>query len=91
MACAVPVISTSGGGLPEVVGDAGVLVPPADPSALAQAIRRLLSQPQHARHLGQRGLLRVRRDFTWHRAAQKTADVYREAMDGHLRFRPAGS
>jgi glycosyltransferase involved in cell wall biosynthesis len=91
MACAVPVISTSGGGLPEVVGDTGLLVPPADPSALAQAILRLLGHPQHARHLGQRGRLRVERHFTWRRAAQRTVNAYREAMDGHLRFRPAGS
>ncbi|MEZ4579480.1 MAG: glycosyltransferase [Desulfobacterales bacterium] len=37
MACGVPVISTTGGALPEVVGDAGILVPPADPAALAKA------------------------------------------------------
>jgi len=91
MACAVPVISTSGGGLPEVVSDAGLLVPPADPSALAQAILRLLGHPQLARHLGQRGLQRIQQHFTWRRAAQKTVNAYREAIDGHLRFRPAGS
>jgi glycosyltransferase involved in cell wall biosynthesis len=91
MACAVPVISTSGGGLPEVVGDAGILVPPADASALAQAILRLLDQPQHARHLGQRGRQRVQQHFTWRRAAQKTVQVYREALNGHLRFRSVGS
>ena len=45
MACGVPVISTTGGALPEVVGDAGLLVPPADPAALAAAIRRLLDHP----------------------------------------------
>ena len=45
MACAVPVISTTGGALPEVVGDAGLLVPPADPAALAAAIRRFLDHP----------------------------------------------
>ncbi len=89
MACAVPVISTTGGALPEVVGDAGILVPPADPAALARAIRRLLDRPQLAGELGQRGFARVHRHFSWRRAAQKTVDVYREAIDGHRRLRPA--
>jgi glycosyltransferase involved in cell wall biosynthesis len=88
MACAVPVISTTGGALPEVVGDAGLLVPPADPPALARAIRGLLEQPQQARELGQRGFARVHRHFSWRRAAQQTVDAYREAIDGHRRFRP---
>jgi len=54
-ACGVPVISTTGGALPEVVGDAGVLVPPADSSALAGAIRELLGNPQKAKRLGLAG------------------------------------
>jgi glycosyltransferase involved in cell wall biosynthesis len=89
MACAVPVISTTGGALPEVVGDAGILVPPADPEAIAAAIGELLSRPELAGELGRRGFARVHRHFSWHRAAQKTVDVYREAIDGHRRFRPA--
>jgi glycosyltransferase involved in cell wall biosynthesis len=89
MACAVPVISTTGGALPEVVGDAGILVPPADPAALAAAIVELLSRPELAAELGRRGLARVHRHFSWRRAAQKTVAVYREAIDGHRRLRPA--
>ena len=54
----VPVISTTGGALPEVVGEAGVLVPPADPPALAAAIRHLLDHPHYGRELGRRGLQR---------------------------------
>jgi glycosyltransferase involved in cell wall biosynthesis len=88
MACAVPVVSTTGGALPEVVGDAGILVPPADPAALARAIRELLEGPQQARELGRRGYERVHRHFSWRRAAQQTVDAYREAVDGHRRFRP---
>jgi glycosyltransferase involved in cell wall biosynthesis len=86
MACGLPVISTTGGALPEVVGDAGVLVPPADPNALADAIRRVLDHPSYGRELGQRGLNRVRRYFTWRQAAEHTVSVYREAMDGHCRL-----
>jgi glycosyltransferase involved in cell wall biosynthesis len=89
MACGVPVISTTGGALPEVVGDAGLLVPPADPAALAAAICRLLDHPDDGRVLGQRGRARVGRIFTWRRAAERTVSVYREAIDAHRRLRPA--
>ena len=88
MACAVPVVSTTGGALPEVVGDAGLLVPPADPAALAAAIRRLLDHPAYGRDLGHRGMNRVLRHFSWRRAAELTVSVYREAMDGHRRLQP---
>ena len=83
MACAVPVISTTGGALPEVVGDAGILVPPADYQALAQAIRYLLDHPELANHLGHAGYQRVQKHFTWRRAAQKTVDAYRETLRDH--------
>ena len=86
MACGVPVISTTGGALPEVVGDAGVLVPPADAEALRQAIVGLLNDPQKRRHLGEAGLKRVKGSLTWQHAAQKTVEVYREAMDAHGRL-----
>ncbi len=80
MACGVPVISTTGGALPEVVGDAGLLVPPADPSALARAIVDLLDAPDHAAALGRAGFRRVQQDFTWKRAAERTVDAYREVL-----------
>jgi glycosyltransferase involved in cell wall biosynthesis len=80
MACAVPVISTTGGALPEVVGDAGLLVPPADHHALAKAILTILEQPQLAAKLGRAGYQRVHQHFTWTKAAQETVAVYREAI-----------
>jgi glycosyltransferase involved in cell wall biosynthesis len=86
MACGVPVISTTGGALPEVVGDAGLLVPPADPAALARAIRTLYDHPQLAAKLGQAGRRRVLAEFTWERAAQQTVAVYREVIDDHRRL-----
>jgi glycosyltransferase involved in cell wall biosynthesis len=89
MACGVPVISTTGGALPEVVGNAGILVPPADSSALARAIGELLANPIKARELGLAGYRRVQKHFTWQRAAEKTVDAYREVIDGHRRFRSA--
>ncbi len=45
MACGVPLITTSGGALPEVVGDAAMIVPPADASALTKAITYLFNNP----------------------------------------------
>ena len=80
MACGVPVISTTGGALPEVVGDAGILVPPSDPEALAGAIQTLLKDPVLADRLGRAGHRRVLRHFTWKRAAEKTTAAYREAI-----------
>jgi glycosyltransferase involved in cell wall biosynthesis len=83
MACGVPVISTTGGALPEVVGDAGILVPPGDAEALRKAIVSLLDDPGKRVRLGEAGLARVKGSLTWRHAAQKTVEVYREAMDAH--------
>jgi glycosyltransferase involved in cell wall biosynthesis len=83
MACGVPVISTSGGALPEVVGDAGIVIPPADAAALAEAIRGLLDNPDRARALGEAGYRRVHQFFTWEKAAEATVEAYREAIRDH--------
>ena len=80
MACGVPVVSTTGGALPEVVGDAGLLVPPKNSPALAQAITDMLDHPGKAGELGLKGYQRVQRHFTWRRAAEKTVDAYRETI-----------
>lgn len=80
MACGVPVISTTGGALPEVVGDAGILVPPANSDALAQAIISLMENPEYAERLGQAGYRRVQENFTWRRAAEKTIAAYQEVI-----------
>jgi glycosyltransferase involved in cell wall biosynthesis len=86
MACGVPLISTTGGALPEVVGDAGVLVPPGDVAALVQAITTLLDHPQLRRQLGEAGLARVDHSLTWRHAAEKTVAVYREAIHAYRRL-----
>lgn len=80
MACGVPVISTTGGALPEVVGDAGITVEPAAPGALARAISTLLDSPELAMQLGKAGYERVQKHFTWESAAKKTVEAYREAI-----------
>ncbi len=86
MACGVPVISTTGGALPEVVGDAGILVPPADYQALAGAICNLLDHPEYARKIGDAGYKRMQEQFTWRAAAEKTVRVYREVMNDYRGF-----
>ncbi len=86
MACGVPVVSTTGGALPEVVGDAGILVPPADPQALVQAIGSLMENPEQARRLGKKGFKRIQNQFTWKAAAEKTVACYREVIRDHGRF-----
>jgi glycosyltransferase involved in cell wall biosynthesis len=83
MACGVPVVSTTGGALPEVVGDAGILVPPSDPEALAGAIETLLRDQDLADRLGRAGHKRVLKHFTWKRAAEKTVAAYRETIRDH--------
>ncbi len=80
MASGVPVISTTGGALPEVVGDAGILVPPADHNALAKAMLTLMDNPDRAAELGKAGYNRVQKNFTWEKAAEKTVAVYREVI-----------
>jgi len=80
MACGLPVISTTGGALPEVVGDAGVLVPPSDPDALAGAVIKLIDNPDLAEELGRAGYKRVQEHFTWKRSAEMTVEAYREAI-----------
>lgn len=86
MACGVPVISTTGGALPEVVGDVGILVPPADSDALTKAITALLDNPARANQLGRQGFKRVQQNFTWEKAAEKTVAAYREAIRDHHRL-----
>lgn len=83
MACRVPVISTTGGALPEVVGDAGVLVRPGDSSALEAAIIDLLDNPEKRARLADAGYDRVKKLFTWQSTAKQVVEVYREAIDAH--------
>jgi glycosyltransferase involved in cell wall biosynthesis len=82
MSCGVPVVSTTAGALPEVVGDdgCGVLVPPRDHDALAMGIKRLLEDEELRQKVGQAGRKRVEQLFSWRRAAEKTLDVYQEVM-----------
>ncbi|HET9076580.1 MAG TPA: glycosyltransferase family 4 protein [Acidimicrobiales bacterium] len=93
MACGVPLIATTGGALPEVVGEDGVtgmLVPPGDPGALAHAIESVLGDPGLAARLADNGRRRVLERFTWQACAAATAEHYRWVIADHARRRAAG-
>ena len=83
MACAVPVVSTDGGALPEVVGDAGVVVPTADADALATAISSLLDDNTLRAHYGSAGRKRIEEKFCWRLAAQQMTALYCGVMDAN--------
>jgi len=86
MCCSTPVISTTAGALPEIVGDAGILVPPADTGALVEAIAGLLDNPGRRRHLAEMGRRRAMQMFNWKNTAKHTADVYKEAIEHQCSF-----
>lgn len=77
MACGTPVVSSDRTALPELVGEAGLLVDPWSIDGLAAAMARLLDDPALAGDLGEKGLERSRR-YTWADTARRTLDVYRE-------------
>lgn len=86
MASGVPVVVSDAGSLPEVVGDAGVVVPEADAGALAEAIRGLRDDPTLRAASARRGLLRAR-DFSWDRIAADQAALYRRVAAGGVSTR----
>jgi len=77
MACGTPVVVANVASLPEVVGDAGLLVDPHSSEAMAEGILRVLTDPSLADRLRERGLQRAR-DFTWERTACETLAVYQK-------------
>ncbi|WP_166355550.1 glycosyltransferase family 4 protein [Phytoactinopolyspora limicola] len=83
MRAAVPVVATAVGGLPELVGDDALLVPPRQPGAVAAAVATLLDHPEHARQLVERG---QRRAAGWpdeDATAAQLAAIYAEFVAGH--------
>lgn len=81
MASGVPVVAFRSGAIPEVVGDAGVLVPPRNVPELAGAIRDVLTDTGLRDSLAERGRARVEALFSWDSVAQRTVEVYEEAID----------
>ena len=84
MSAGIPVVATTRGALPEVVGDAGCLVDPTDVRALAGALERALTDQDWADGLARAGLARAA-SFTWARAADRLHAAYLDAIDRRRR------
>jgi glycosyltransferase involved in cell wall biosynthesis len=80
MASGTPLVASRAGALPEVTGDAAVLVTPGDPEELAAALRRLHDSAPERERLSRQAWLRVQERFAWPAVAQATADLYRQAI-----------
>ncbi|HYK84148.1 MAG TPA: glycosyltransferase family 1 protein [Ktedonobacteraceae bacterium] len=85
MACGVPVITSNTSSLPEVVGNAGLLVDPHNTGELSTAIMRILGDKQLQEDLRQKGYERVKH-FTWQEAARKMLTVYQKLFEGVTNF-----
>ncbi|MQL52259.1 glycosyltransferase [Desulfofundulus thermobenzoicus] len=81
MACGTPVITSSVSSLPEVAGDAAVLVDPYDTEAIATALQRMAEDEELQRALREKGLARAR-EFSWERCARETLGVFEEVVKG---------
>lgn len=83
MAMGKAVVATRSGGVPEIVvdGETGVLVHPADPAALAEAVTGLLADPARRQRLGQAGRLRAETDFSLAGHAAAIGSVYRDCLE----------
>jgi len=77
MASGTPVVTSNVSSLPEVVGDAAVLVDPYDVDSIVDGLRRVLTDPARADEMRRKGLVRAR-EFSWERSVAKTLQVYRE-------------
>ena len=80
MAAGVPVIGSRSGAIPEVIGDAGLVVPERDPAALAQAIETVLTESDLRQRLIERGRQRAATQFAWSTIADKTLSLFDAAV-----------
>ena len=81
MAAGIPLVSSDGGALAEVVAEGGLLVPAGDSIALAQGIERVLSDSNLADQLSDSGLRRVHQHFCWTVCARRMVDEYRTCIN----------
>ncbi len=87
MACGAPVLAARAGAIPEVVGNAGILVDPDNEAELAAAIGRVIDDADLASRLREAGRRRAK-DYTWDRTAVLTTDAYRETANRASARRP---
>ena len=83
MACGLPVVSTTVGGIPyEVPAECGILVPPGDPQATAEAVNSMLNSPGRRELAGARARARVLNTFRWDASARCAVAAYEKAVSG---------
>jgi len=87
MATGLPVVGTDSGEIPNVIGDAGLVVPERDAEALARALGEIVADREKARALGARARHRVEENFGWGVVARRTLEVYREVLAAEVRDR----
>jgi glycosyltransferase involved in cell wall biosynthesis len=80
MSCGIAVVGSDSGEIPNVVGDAGLVVPEGNPLALREAIARLLGDDTLRQDLGRRGRERVLKCYTHRRVADQTVRAYRSVV-----------
>jgi glycosyltransferase involved in cell wall biosynthesis len=81
MACAIPVVATSGIGLEEIVGDAGILVNAGNSRELANAIKTILTDTRMGKDLGLRGRERVMEYYDWRQVVSAVNNLYKKAVE----------
>ncbi|MBW4602441.1 MAG: glycosyltransferase family 4 protein [Calothrix sp. FI2-JRJ7] len=79
MACGTPVISSNTSALPEVAGNAGVLVNPQDSQAIADAVCQIQANPNYYQELVEKGIERAKL-FTWEKTGQQLAEIYEDVL-----------
>ncbi|OQY31441.1 MAG: hypothetical protein B6243_08540, partial [Anaerolineaceae bacterium 4572_5.2] len=79
MACGTPVITSNVSSLPEVAGEAGILLHPTDTEALNQAMQTVFRNANLARDMRQKGLVQAAK-FNWRKTAAQTAQIYRQTL-----------
>lgn len=79
-ACATPVIGSDSGAIPDVIGEAGIVVPERDSKALATALQSLADDPERTRQMGEIGRRVVEERYTWARVAEQMREIYRDLV-----------
>ena len=80
LSCGVPLVATDGGSLPEVVGDAGIIVPHSNPPALARAIDDLLHDENRRNDMSVKARQHILDNFKWERCAREVVQLYRQTI-----------
>lgn len=82
MSCGTPLVATTSGALPEIISsEAGVLVPPKNPTKLADGIQTIVENPKMRKEMGKEGRKKVKNNFTWEEAAKGVVEVYKRAKN----------